>query len=35
MLINSGKIVGLLGREPTAITTVSVEMELAREIDER
>ena len=36
MFIDSGKIVGLLGKEPPAmITTVSVEIELAREIYER
>ncbi len=36
MFIDSGKIVGVLGKEPPFITTsVSVEIELAREIYER
>jgi len=36
MFIDSGKIVGVLGKEPPVITTtVSVEIELAREIYER
>ena len=36
MFIDSGKIVGLLEKEPPVmITTVSVEIELAREIYER
>ena len=36
MFIDSGKIVGALGKEPPLIkTTVSVEIELAREIYER
>ena len=36
MFIDSGKIVGVLGKEsPVIITTVSVEIELAREIYER
>ena len=36
MFIDSGEIVGVLGREPPLITTtVSVEIELAREIYER
>ena len=36
MFIDSGKIVGLLGKEPPLMTTtVSVEIELAREIYER
>ena len=36
MFIDSGKIVGFLGKEPPVITTtVSVEIELAREIYER
>ena len=36
MFIDSGKIVGLLGKEPTVMTTtVSVEIDLAREIYER
>ena len=36
MFIDSGNIVGLLGKEPPVITTtVSVEIELAREIYER
>ena len=36
MFIDSGKIVGVLGKEPPIITTtVSVEIELAREIYER
>ena len=36
MFIDSGKIVGELGKEPPLITTtVSVEIELAREIYER
>ena len=36
MFIDSGKIVGVFGREPPIITTtVSVEIELAREIYER
>ena len=36
MFIDSGKIVGVLGKEPPIMTTtVSVEIELAREIYER
>ena len=36
MFIDSGKIVGVLGKEPPVITaTVSVEIDLAREIYER
>ena len=36
MFIDSGKIVGVLGNEPPVITTtVSVEIDLAREIYER
>ena len=36
IFIDSGKIVGVLGKEPPIITTtVSVEIELAREIYER
>ena len=36
MFIDSGSIVGLLGKEPTVIkTTVSVDIDLAREIYER
>ena len=36
MFIDSGKIVGVLGKEPPIITTtVSVEIDLAREIYER
>ena len=36
MFIDSGKIVGILGKEPpTMIATVSVDIELAREIYER
>ena len=36
MFIDSGKIVGILGKEPPVLkTTVSVEIELAREIYER
>ena len=36
MFIDSGKIAGVLGKEPPIITiTVSVEIELAREIYER
>ena len=36
MFIDSGKIVGLLGKEPPVITTtVSVDIDLAREIYER
>ena len=36
MFIESGKIVGVLGKEPPIITTtVSVEIDLAREIYER
>ena len=36
MFIDSGNIVGVLGKEPPVITTtVSVEIELAREIYER
>ena len=36
MFIDSGKIVGVLGKEsPIMITTVSVEIDLAREIYER
>ena len=36
MFIDSGNIVGLLGKEPPLMTTtVSVEIELAREIYER
>ena len=36
MFIDSGKIVGILGKEPPLITaTVSVEIDLAREIYER
>ena len=36
MFIDSGKIVGVLGKEPPVLrTTVSVEIELAREIYER
>ena len=36
MFIDTGKIVGLLGREPPLITTtVSVDIDLAREIYER
>ena len=36
MFIDSGKILGLLGKEPPVITTtVSVEIDLAREIYER
>ena len=36
MFIDSGKIVGVLGKEPPVMTTtVSVEIELAREIYER
>ena len=36
MFIESGKIVGVLGKEPPVITTtVSVEIDLAREIYER
>ena len=36
MFIDSGKIVGIYGKEPPVlITTVSVEIELAREIYER
>ena len=36
MFIDSGKIVGLLGNEPPVITsTVSVDIDLAREIYER
>ena len=36
MFIDSGKIVGVLGNEPPVITTtVSVDIELAREIYER
>ncbi len=36
MFIESGKIVGVLGKEPPLMTiTVSVEIELAREIYER
>jgi len=36
MLVDTGKIVGLFGKEPPVmITTVSVEIDLAREIYER
>ena len=36
MFIDSGKIIGLLGKEPPLMTTtVSVEIDLAREIYER
>ena len=36
MFIDSGKIVGVLGKEPPVMTTtVSVDIELAREIYER
>ena len=36
MFIDSGKIIGLLGKEPPSMsTTISVEIELAREIYER
>ena len=36
MFVDTGEIVGLLGKEPPLITTtVSVDMELAREIYER
>ena len=36
MFIDSGKIVGLLGKQPPVITTtVSVDIDLAREIYER
>ena len=36
MFIDSGKIVGILGKEPPIMTTkVSVEIDLAREIYER
>ena len=36
MFIDSGKIVGVLGKEPPVMkTTVSVDLELAREIYER
>ena len=36
MFIDSGKIVGVLGKNPpTMITTVSVDIDLAREIYER
>ena len=36
MFIDSGKIVGVLGKEPPVMTTtVSVEIDLAREIYER
>ena len=36
MFIDSGKIVGVLGKEPPVITsTVSVDINLAREIYER
>ena len=36
MFIDSGKIVGIFGKEPPLLTiTVSVEIELAREIYER
>ena len=36
MFIDSGKIIGVLGKNPPVITsTVSVEIELAREIYER
>ena len=36
MFIDSGKIIGVLGREPPVMTTtVSVEIELAREIYKR
>ena len=36
MFIDSGKIVGILGKEPPVITTtVSVDIDLAREIYER
>ena len=36
MFIDSGKIVGALGREPPVIkTTISVDIDLAREIYER
>ena len=36
MFIDTGKIVGLLGKEPpTMTTTVSVDIDLAREIYER
>ena len=36
MFIDTGKIVGILGREPPVIiTTVSVDIDLAREIYER
>ena len=36
MFIDSGKIVGILGKEPPVMTTiVSVEIDLAREIYER
>ena len=36
MFVDTGKIVGLLGREPPLITTtVSVDIDLAREIYER
>ena len=36
MFIDSGNIVGVLGKEPPVMTTtVSVEIELAREIYER
>ena len=36
MFIDSGKIVGVLGKEPPVITsTVSVDIDLAREIYER
>ena len=36
MFIDTGKIVGILGKEPPLITTtVSVEIDLAREIYER
>ena len=36
MFIDSGKIVGVFGKEPPVMTTtVSVEMDLAREIYER
>ena len=36
MLVDTGKIVGIFGKEPpTMITTVSVDVDLAREIYER
>ena len=35
MFIDTGSIVGILGKEPPRITTVSVDIDLAREIYER